>query len=132
MIYSIRKTFGLGLMMLYLGATFAFYLTLAHAEHETHSHNNGLSLYEHMALSSDCHNAIYHDFEEDCGHSHHASNFENSAFEIDGVVSKKQLLAQSFLDSESIKHITEIYRSVKEGHPQSYYKLKSNRGPPVL
>lgn len=119
-------------MLLYIGATFGFYLTLSQAEHEAHAHNHGLSLTEHMALSSDCHNAVYHDFEEDCGHSHHASALDHISFDIDGVVSKKQLLAQNAFSVTRIQHVTEVFDSEKEGHPQSYYKLKSNRAPPVL
>jgi hypothetical protein len=114
---------------------FASYGSLFHSHEITnHVHNHGheISLEDHILISTACHNAIYHDIDEDCGHSEHFSQKEFKPFiDVEFALQKAYIaeVEHSVIPKEYYASPTD---KIYSGYSNTFFNLKSSRGPPVL
>jgi hypothetical protein len=105
-----------------------------HIHNAIHEHEHGhehFSLAEHIALSSDCHNAVYHGFVEECGHDHMSQ--EDKDCELCQILSKNKTEIDVDFDEILQPYVSQNISTISgSGHLLTFKHTLSNRGPPVL
>lgn len=134
MIHQFRHTYSSAAGFFFLFVYFiASYGSFFHSDDSNdHVHEHGISLEEHILISSACHNTIYHAIDEDCGHSEHFSPKDFKQFIDVEFTFQKAYLAQTRNGVSPNIYFIQPLKKVYSGYSNPFFYSKTNRGPPVF